>query len=230
MARRSKNQTQKQQPCYFCGGKNLATTRDHVPPRACFPDGFAPEGFDFPACKACNESSVKYDQIFGFYAMALDFDESNTSRPEDIAKLLKLKQGILNNYAGALPDPTTAVSVYHEGAVHTLSPKAVSVETTDELKAAIQSIGQKLAHALYLKDTGKFLTPEHQYLASVYQPQVQGTNVLTDYFNTMLPMSTVGVRRNIKNYGNRFRYMSGYMADQDFFVYAAQFGKGLILW
>lgn len=219
-----------QEPCYFCGGAHPATTRDHVPPRASFPDGFAPQGFDFPACKTCNEWSVKQDQIFGLYAMALDFNEANTSRPEAIAKLLKLKQGVLNNYADALPDRATAIPVYHSGVIQTLTPSAISIATPPELKEALQVIGEKLAHALYLKETGKLLTAEHRFLANVYQPQMPGTDTLTSYFGSLLPNAKIGMRNNIKNYGDRFKYMSGYKSEHDFFVYAAQFGRGLILW
>lgn len=231
MARRRKRKPQHSlEFCYFCGGTNPATTRDHVPPKACFPDGFAPEGFEFPACKICNEGTVKQDQIFGMYSMLLDFDESKMSRPEDLAKFQKLKQGVLNNYPDALPDQSMAQPIYHSGAIHTLIPSAISVKTTPALKEAIGVMGKKLTHALYLRDSGKILTPEHQFLTSVYQPQSPGTDTLTSYFYSLLPKGAVGARRNIQDYGDRFKYMSGYMADQDFFVFATQFGRGLILW
>ena len=41
-----------------------------------FPDGYAPENFESPVCKACNEGTRKQDQIFGLYAICLDFDET----------------------------------------------------------------------------------------------------------------------------------------------------------
>lgn len=216
--------------CYFCDGHNPATTVDHVPPRACFPDGYAPEGFEFPACKACNEGTVKQDQIFGLYAMLLDFDEGKTRRPEDLAKLAKLKQGILNNYPEALPNELKAKPVYSVGSLYTPTPVAISIETTPAMKDAAVTMGKKLTHALYLQETGKRLTAKHSFLASVYQPQRGGTEALTELFTSLLPDEKVGARNNIKEYGDRFRYISGFKPDQDFFVYAAQFGHGLIFW
>jgi hypothetical protein len=38
--------------CYYCGGLNESQTIDHVPPKACFPDGYHPDGFEFAACSA----------------------------------------------------------------------------------------------------------------------------------------------------------------------------------
>lgn len=101
--------------CYFRGGMRAATTLDHVPPRAYFPDGFMPEEFEFPTCKACNEGATKHDQIFCLYSMLLDFDEFKTLRSEDRVKIEKLRQGILNNYPDALPDTRSARSVFHAG-------------------------------------------------------------------------------------------------------------------
>ena len=161
--------------CYFCGGTRAATTVDHVPPRACFPDGFMPEEFEFPACKECNEGATKQDQIFGFYTMRLDFDESKMTRPEDRAKLEKLRQGILNNYPDALPDALSARPVYHDGLVQTLTPQADSIQISPALKEAVVIAGQKLAHALYMRETGKIVTAERRFITSAYQPQLKGT-------------------------------------------------------
>ena len=66
--------------CCFCGGARPATTIDHVPPRACFPRGLMPEGFEFPSCKECNEGTSKQDMIFGFTASLVDFNDANRER------------------------------------------------------------------------------------------------------------------------------------------------------
>jgi hypothetical protein len=90
-------------------------------------------------------------------------------------------------------------------------------------------MGIKLTHALYFRETRKFLTPMHQFFCSTYQPQMGDTQQLTDYLKSLLPNLTVGYRSNIPNYGDTFRYMSGYKLE-DFFVYAAQFGHGMMIW
>jgi hypothetical protein len=216
--------------CYFCGGVNRATTIDHVPPRACFPDGYAPEGFEFPACKNCNEDAAKQDQIFGFYAMLLDFDESKMGNEDDAKKLKKLRQGIANNYPEALPNQTSAYPLHRVGSIITFNPSAIVVDTAPAFKEAATIMGQKLTHALYLLETGKILTANQRFLSSCYQPQREGTETLTSYFNSLLPKANIGSRTNIKSYGTRFNYIFGYKEEDDFLIYSAQFGRGLILW
>ncbi len=213
--------------CYFCGGVNPATTIDHVPPKVCFPDGYAPEGFILPACKACNEGTTKQDQIFGLYSMVLDFDESDAKREKNLEKLERLFKGINNNYPEALPK--RADPVHQVGSVITPKPVAYTFRTPPALEDAIKVMGAKLAHALYFRDTGKILTPEHEFFSGWYQPQRGETKNLTSYLTSLLPKLTVGERSNIGEYGDRFRYIWGYK-EEDFFFYAAQFGQGIILW
>src|ERR1019366_444281 len=215
--------------CYFCGRVRLETTWDHVPPKACFPQGYAPEGFEFPACKECNKGADREDQIFGFYSMLLDFDESKMSRQDHIERLLDLRKGIINNYPDALPDLATAHALFHEvGSI--LSPAAIALDTNPAFKKASKIMGQKLTHALYLRETRRILTADHRFRCMWYQPQQAGTEALTAYFSSLFPNKTVGNRPNIKPYGDRFGYLSGFKEEEDFFMYAAQFGHGLILW
>jgi hypothetical protein len=107
---------------------------------------------------------------------------------------------------------------------------AICQKVSQPLKDAIKMMTAKLTHALYFRETGKILTREHEFQSSAYQPQRGETQEVTSFFTTLLPNMTVGTRTNIKEYGERFRYRSGYKEHEDFFIYAAQFGHGLILW
>lgn len=216
--------------CYFCGGASPATEIDHVPPRACFPDGYAPEGFESPACKACNESTVKQDQIFGLYSMLMDFDGSKMWRAKDLDKMRRLRQGIANNYPDALPDEAAAFPVNRVGCIITPAPVAFSLPMTPAAKNAIEATCRKLTHALYFREAGKILTRHHQFLSAEYQPQREGTQDLNGLLMSLLPNLIVGGRPNIKKYGDRFRYIFGYKHEGDLFLYAAQFGHGITLW
>jgi hypothetical protein len=213
--------------CCFCGGTEPSVEIDHVPPKACFHRDFFPEGFEFPACSACNRGSKKDDQICGFYTQLLDFNQSNRTA-RDTERLLELRDAIARNYPDALPDLSTAVPIQKVGSIITPSPIAVSVQTNAQLLQSLPTLQRKLTHALYYRDTGKSLTKAHTFQSGVYQ--IQGSpNILSEYFSRLLPNHIVGSRINIKNYGERFIYKSGYKEDEDFFVYAAQFGKGLII-
>jgi len=214
--------------CCFCGGTVASTTIDHVPPKACFPDGYSPEDFEFPACEACNQGSKRDDQLFGFYSQLLDFNESNRTL-DDNAKMTKLRDAIARNYPDALPDISTARPIHQVGSIITPYPIAISVRRPSAFQQPMGTLQRKLTHALYYRETGKPLTKAHSFLSEFYQ--IQGSDhTLTKYFGELLPSQTIGMRSNRKNYGERFGYKAGFKEKDDFFLYAAQFGRGLIVW
>jgi hypothetical protein len=175
-----------------------------------------------------------HDQIFGFYSMLLDFDRMNISE----ADLAKLKSGIENNYPGALPD--TSVPVFHPMGVEVSMPRSSLWTMTavprnnwqrrSALDEAATVVGRKLACALYYREGKKPLTTGHSIMTGWQQIQNSNTAALTNYFAGLLPNRMISSRSNIKRYGQRFAYLSGFMEQDDFFVYAAQFGLGLIVW
>ena len=215
--------------CCFCGGSTPATTSDHVPPKACFPDGFCPDDFEFPACANCNRGTKREDQIFGFYAMLVDFNEGILDRAY-ARKLRKLREGIANNYPEALPDALIAQPVSRIGRIATPRPVAVEVSTPRAFHDAANCVGRKLTHALYYRERGRAISRLQHFTIGCHQIQRSATAPLTACFANLLPDFVVGSRTNIKSYGERFAYKSGVKEDEDFFVYAAQFGRGLIVW
>jgi hypothetical protein len=214
--------------CCFCGGAVQSTSIDHIPPKACFPDGYWPEEFEFPGCEECNQGSKRDDQLTGFYTQLLDFNESNRT-PQDAAKMTKLHDAIAQNYPDALPDTATSVPIHQVGAIITPVPIAISVKRPAAFAQTMETLQRKLTHALYYREAGRPLTQSHSYLSEHYQ--IQGSDhTMTTFLGGLLPDETIGSRINIKNYGERFGYKSGYKEEDDLFVYGAQFGKGLIVW
>ena len=161
--------------------------------------------------------------------MLLDFNEENRT-PDDHKRLQKLRDEIAKRYPDALPDPATREPIYRVGHIITSSPVAISVEAKPAVKAAMLAVGVKLAHALYYREMKRCLTSNHRFFTSVYQLQRLGTEDMTAYFKKMLPDFRIGRRPNIAKYGNRFGYMSGCKPEEDFFLFAAQFGYGLVVW
>ncbi len=103
------------------------------------------------------------------------------------------------------------------GRVATPRPIAFEIKTPDSLDRAAELISIKLTHALYFRETRKYLDAAHRFMASIYQPQVGGTEQVTSYIISVLPNASIGARTNIRNYGDRFGYRSGYKEDEDFF-------------
>ena len=215
--------------CYFCGGLRPSTTVDHVPPRACFPVGYMPEEFEFPACDICNQSSRAEDKMFGFWTMALNFD-STAVTGEDRRRVIQLMTDIAKESPQDVAGLLRAVPVTRVGRIVTPQPVAYALRIPDSFGRAVDLISAKLTHALYFRETKKHLNSAHRFATAAYQPQVGGTEWFTSYIMSLLQKVSVGVRTNIKNYGNRFAYRSGYKEEQDFFFYAAQFGRGAIVW
>jgi hypothetical protein len=215
--------------CCFCGGTRAATTLDHVPPKACFPVGMWPDEFEFPSCNTCNNGTSKHDMIFGFYSMLLVFNEANRT-PGDRKRLQQLKTDILQRHPDAFPDLQNGEPIHRVGRIITPSPVAITVDTKPAVSEAMVATGEKLTHALYYREAKSILTPRHQFFSSRYQIQRDGTETLTSFFKGLLPQTKIGDRSNIKQYGSRFAYMSGLKQEEDFFLFAAQFGYGLLIW
>jgi hypothetical protein len=216
--------------CYLCGGLTPAATVDHVPPRACFPRGYAPDGFEFAACDACNQLSRAEDKIFGFWAMALDFDPAKMKSPSDRERIIQLMQDLARESPEHVAEIQRAHPVSQVGNIVTPKPVAFAMKTPDSFGRAAELISIKLTHALYFREAGKHLSARHRFMAALYQPQVGGTEHFTSYLMSLLPNRSVGSRINIKEYGDRFAYKNGYDESHDFFCYLAQFGRGLMIW
>jgi hypothetical protein len=217
--------------CCFCGGLTPSSTVDHVPPQACFQAGFFPEGFEFPACKSCNSSSRKDDQIFAYHIQLADPNWAN----KDVKTLLRIQNGVRNNFPGALPNTSLTNDQKRKALAEMgIEPPADDILTnlplagiSKEFRDSAQTIGRKLGCALYFKETGKPLTKEHFIWTATFHMPGPNAQILTDYLANLLPDERKGGRKNVKNYGNRFGYKSGYKPDEDFFVASCQFGDGM---
>jgi hypothetical protein len=62
--------------CCFCGGETPATEPDHIPSRVLFDNRQWPEGYEFPACVACNRETRHDEQIVAMLSRA--YPDTNT--------------------------------------------------------------------------------------------------------------------------------------------------------
>lgn len=94
----------------------------------------------------------------------------------------------------------------------------------------MDSMGIKLAHALFYRRSGKILPPEYKFTVAGHQLQRPEMRPMTEFLAQLLPDQTIGGRLNMDKYGERFGFKCGYKPENDYFIYAAQFGRGLLLW
>jgi hypothetical protein len=81
--------------CCFCGGLNLATTEDHWPPRSIFRGRAWPEGFVFPACVFCNESSRVTEKLLGLLLHGSHDEEDRSEFRQIVASIRKDFPGLI---------------------------------------------------------------------------------------------------------------------------------------
>ena len=94
----------------------------------------------------------------------------------------------------------------------------------------METVGEKVTHALYYREMKRIMAPTDRFFAAMMQTQRNGVETLTDFLKQLLPDLTIGDRPNVKNYGSRFAYKSGCKPAEGLFVFAAQFGFGLMCW
>jgi hypothetical protein len=189
-----------------------------------------PEDFEFAACYPCNQSSRIEDKVFGFWAMVLDFDPAKTSNAVDRERIVQLGKEIAKERPQDIEAMNRASPIWMAGGVATPRPAAFQADTPEPLTEAAEVMSIKLAHALYYRETRKCLTSAHWFASAIYQPQNPAFEYFTSFIKSLLSQIARGGRTNIKDYGDRFGYRWEYNECDDFFVYVAQFGHGLIAW
>lgn len=148
--------------CCFCGGDAPAEEIDHIPARHIFRGRQWPEGYEFPACAACNDASSLDELVLGWLLRIQlgDYDpederEMNTAlqqlhrrRPEWLAKMRELGR------------TETRQRLRQRG----LSPKDLPgrepyiVEIPEEFRGALNRYAVKLGKALYYLHTGQIVS------------------------------------------------------------------------
>jgi hypothetical protein len=84
--------------CIYCGGRNPATTIDHLPPRIMFRGKLRPRQFEFPCCAPCNKGTKDTDQLIAWIGRTYP-DPVTESDKTDVQKILR---GLKNNMPDVL--------------------------------------------------------------------------------------------------------------------------------
>jgi hypothetical protein len=95
------------------------------------------------------------------------------------------------------------------------------------MRIAAQVLFQKLTHALHYRHIGSILTNESRYVTSSFQPQAAISEPMLNYMRGLPNEEKLG-RRNLPKAPMRFGYRWG--ITESLFIFAAQFGQGLVVW
>lgn len=218
--------------CCFCGGQEPATTIDHVPLRAAFVGNVGPEGFEFPACEACNSGTSDTEQVFALYARIFDRNDDNYDRPH-IAKLI---QGVRNNYPDMIPEVNLRANEKRRilrqwgwGRPGNDFLENVGLAALPKTAARhMEANTAKLLAALYYRHQQLALTREEGVFVGWSQQGLPGVDEAQATLFEGLPELVIGERVNT-DIGDQFAYRWGINPSQQLFGFAAGFGAGLFL-
>jgi len=147
--------------CIFCGGSTPATTREHCPPRALFIGKAWPEGFEFPACAACNGGTSDKDLLVAFLAH-IDPDPTSTKGPSPT--WLGLMKNVRQQVPGFLQDMRIESSTKARQAARRVGVKPLPGQTYRDLPFfnvpplladAVKTFAGKLTRATFFMETGE---------------------------------------------------------------------------
>src|SRR5262245_39466576 len=124
--------------CAFCGAPSV--TAEHCPPKAMFQNKQWPEGFQFPACDACNAGTRDHDLVF---AMLARIDPVTGDRDGKAAGMMKRA---LKRNPGMF---AKMMSVDEDGQLQASDTWKV----TDEIRAAVNVLATKLAKGVFFLHT-----------------------------------------------------------------------------
>lgn len=218
--------------CCFCGGSQEATTIDHVPMRAAFAGNIGPEGFEFPACAACNRGTSGSEQVFALYVRLLDQIDENY----DQALIGTLIRGVRNNYPRLLPNPRLGASSKRRALRHygwelergQLLDDVSLVGVPEQFDEHARMNVTKLLAALYYRHTGAVVSDASGVLWGWSQQGLPGVDEAQDVLFDGMPELVIGKRTNT-SIGDQFAYRWGVNAEEGLFGFAAGFGAGLFV-
>lgn len=221
--------------CIFCGGTSPATTQDHVPARSLFIDRKWPEGYVFPACLSCNNSTSDAECLASLLiAIGWEFLEGD----EDIKKqsLQKVREFTVRKpelSRQIVPASTNQKRAFAkeieyslpQGATHSQIPLA---RIPEAFNSALNTLGTKLAKALHYLHSGKtFIVPADAEI-TVYQEtnadwMRKGSTHDYELFRTLFPVQNL-IREKV-DLTAQFSYAYGMTPDNRNSAFICKFGN-----
>lgn len=151
--------------CCFCGGKTPSAEPDHVPSKAFFDSRKWPEGFEFPACVACNRATRHDEQIVAMLSRI--YPDATT--PEGKAEVEERIRAVVHNYPKVLEEMKPTIRQLRDAAKkYGIFPASGQSHADLPLlsargpliNGAIENFSRKLFCALYYKHANAILSSE----------------------------------------------------------------------
>ncbi|TCS09167.1 hypothetical protein [Rhizobium sp. BK418] len=214
--------------CFFCGRQSA--TIDHVPSRECFRDRVWPEGYEFPACYACNNGAGPMEQVVALYLLMGNHDGT---RPT--SQFEKLIAGVRNNAPQFLPKVDMSANAKKRALSQYNFPlptdqpiaKAPIVELPDKNREAFRLFERRLICALYYLHMDEVMPLTHMIRTHRLQAIQKSADQLVHEVIPMLPNGIVTKRQNT-NIGDQFFYNWHGDHETKMFAFLAQFSLSFV--
>jgi hypothetical protein len=152
--------------CCFCGTAR-AETIDHVPARAMFDGARWPDGYQFPACLQCNNSTSGVDQVVGVVSRMGPLGQESEDQRREVAKQIQKLHEHYPKLALEMKEGLRANAVrkaIREGVLQREPGKLLLehplIAVPQGLHALVRLFGAKLALALHYKHALR-IAPRH---------------------------------------------------------------------
>ncbi len=191
MSARTKARFLEQHPvCCFCGN-SPSVEIDHLPSRACFDNRAYPDGFEFPACRACNESTSAAEQVVALFTRALANPDA-LPIPDEIGRYMA---GIANNNSDVFAEMSRA-----EAALEEHHHVFVLGDATDQ---AFMQVLPRWAKAFHYRETGVIVPPDGR-IGTTYFSNANARHIPPQALEGRVHELT----RNGRNIGDQFAYVT----------------------
>lgn len=204
----------------------MATTKEHCPPRALFREKNWPEGYEFPACKACNGGSSDSDLIVAFMA-----NMDPAANDEQLKKGHGLMRLAHRQAPRMLPAMFNSSALKARAQARRLGMKPGPGQTyqglgivnvTDEMRLAVETVAAKLTKAVFYMQTGSIFPQDgsiwFQWFTNA-QLREHGNIPLIEALANF-PAEAPVLKRNGKDLSDQFDYK--YSKDDEGYLHVLQ--------
>jgi hypothetical protein len=232
MSRKSKSPSLSFPHCIFCGGTVPATTVEHCPPRSLFDNRLWPEGFEFPACAACNGGTSDQDLLVAMISQ-MDPLSKEEIAPSTKGRVLAARKQMPRTLHGMLirspieaRRAATKIGLKPEPGQSCMDLPIVKI--TPDVHAAVRTFASKLTKATYFMQTKKVFPAEGGILfhwftnAEMIKPN--GSVPALDFAHQFAGIEPP-LRRNGKDLSNQVGLRLSFDADGQLYIVLATFRR-----
>ena len=203
--------------CFTCG--EPSSEIDHLPSRACFDGRDWPEGFEFPVCRACNNSTAQDEQFLALLSRSYNSPEA----PVIDAEIDRYLAGTRNN------NPELFLSMWQS--IHkadpTFGPDTSLIELGPEVKKCVKRVLPRWGRAFHYLETEEILPLGEDIYGDMFTvDDVQKGRVPAP----LLSLKRRPVMRGTKDLSPQFSFSSSVAEDASCCVYVVLFRRAFGAW